>query len=197
MSISELLNLADEQLTKAVNHLLNELSGLQIGRASASLVEGLNVEVYGAQQPLRNVANISIPDPKTLFIEPWDKANLASIEKSIRDSSLGLNPNNDGVRIALNIPPLTEERRKDLVKLVGEFTENAKISVRRIREDLRKKAKSARETEEIREDEEKLFEKKLQEKAESSFCGFSSTLSIFPKWLLEAVQNDPFDPYRL
>ncbi len=167
MSISELLNLADEQLTKAVNHLLNELSGLQIGRASASLVEGLNVEVYGAQQPLRNVANISIPDPKTLFIEPWDKANLASIEKSIRDSSLGLNPNNDGVRIALNIPPLTEERRKDLVKLVGEFTENTKISVRRIREDLRKKAKSARETEEIREDEEKLFEKKLQEKVDT------------------------------
>ena len=164
MSTSDLLHQADTQLQKIVEHLNGELSGLQIGRASAALVEGISVEVYGAKQPLRNVANISVPDPKTLFIEPWDKVNLAGIEKSIRDSSLGLNPNNDGVRIALNIPPLTEERRRDLTKLVGEFAENAKISVRRLREDLRKKAKHAKEAEEITEDEEKLFDKKLQEK---------------------------------
>lgn len=164
MTISDLLTQADEQLQKALDHLSSELAGLQIGRASASLVEGLPIEVYGAQQPLKNVANISIPDPKTLFIEPWDKANLAAIEKAIQDSSLGLNPNNDGARIALNIPPLTEERRVELTKLVGEFAETAKISVRRAREDLRKKAKQAKETEEITEDEEKLFDKKLQEK---------------------------------
>ena len=103
MNISELLNQAEEHLQKAVEHLKSELSGLQIGRASANIVEGLQIEVYGAQQPLRNVANISIPDPKTLFIEPWDKTNLGAIEKSVRDSSLGLNPNNDGERIVLNI----------------------------------------------------------------------------------------------
>jgi ribosome recycling factor len=164
MNISELLNQAEEHLQKAVEHLKSELSGLQIGRASANIVEGLQIEVYGAQQPLRNVANISIPDPKTLFIEPWDKTNLGAIEKSVRDSSLGLNPNNDGERIVLNIPPLTEERRVELTKLVGEFAENAKISVRRIREDQRKKAKQAKGAEEISEDEEKIFDKKLQEK---------------------------------
>ncbi|MFH0833844.1 MAG: ribosome recycling factor [Patescibacteria group bacterium] len=168
MSISELLSLADEQLGKTVERLATELAGLQIGRASATLVENLQVEIYGANQPIRNVANISIPDPKTIFIEPWDKSNLSKIEKGLRDSQLGLNPNNDGVRIILNIPPLTEERRRELTKLVGEFAENAKITVRRVREDLRKKAKHATEANEIGEDEEKLFDKKLQEKVDAA-----------------------------
>ena len=167
MSITELLESADSQLAKAVDHLTSELAGLQIGRASANLVENLEVEIYEARQPLRNIANISVPDPKTLFVEPWDKSNLTAIEKAIRDSRLGLNPNNDGMRIVLNIPPLTEERRKELAKLVGEFAENARISVRRAREDFRKKAKAASEAEEIGEDEEKLFGKKLQEKVDA------------------------------
>ena len=168
MTISELLNLADGELTKAAERLGSELAGLQIGRASATLVENINVEIYGAPQPIRNVANISIPDPKTIFIEPWDKSNLAALEKGLRDSQLGLNPNNDGARIILNVPPLTEERRKELTKLVGEFAENGKIAVRRIREDLRKKAKHAAEADEISEDEEKVFDKKLQEKVDAA-----------------------------
>jgi ribosome recycling factor len=168
MTTTDLLHLADEQIQKSITHLVSELAGLQVGRASASLVENINIEVYGAMQPLRNTANISIPDPKTIFIEPWDKANLTNIEKAIRDSSLGLNPNNDGTRIVLNIPPLTEERRRDLTKLVGDFAENARISVRRSREDLRKKAKQTKENEEISEDEEKLFDKKLQEKIDAT-----------------------------
>ena len=168
MNISELLNLADEQLAKSIERLATDLAGLQIGRASATLVENLSVEIYGAPQPIRNIANISIPDPKTIFIEPWDKSNLGALEKGLRDSNLNLNPNNDGARIILNIPPLTEERRKELTKLVGEFAENGKIAVRRIREDLRKKAKSAVGAEEISEDEEKVFDKKLQEKIDAT-----------------------------
>lgn len=164
MTTSELLNLADEILTKAITHFQNELAGLQVGRASAGLVENLQVDVYGAMQVLKNIANISVPEAKTLFIEPWDKANLANIEKAIQDSNLNLNPNNDGQRIILNIPPLTEERRSDLKKLVGQLAEEARISVRRAREDLRHKAKHAAEAEEITEDEEKVFEKRLQEK---------------------------------
>ena len=167
MSISELLESVDAQLEKITERLSAELAGLQVGRASASLVENLSVEVYGTQQPLRSVANIAIPDPKTIFLEPWDKSNLGEIEKAIRDSRLGLNPNNDGTRIILNIPPLTEERRKELAKLVGEFAENSRISVRRAREDFRKKAKAASETNEFSEDEEKLFGKKLQEKVDA------------------------------
>jgi len=168
MTISELLNLADEQFTKAVNRLATELGGLQIGRASATLVESLSIEIYGASQPIRNIANIAIPDPKTIFIEPWDKSNLNSLEKGLRDSNLNLNPNNDGARIILNIPPLTEERRKELARMVGEFAENAKITVRRIREDLRKKAKATSEIDEINEDEKKVFDKKLQEKVNAT-----------------------------
>jgi ribosome recycling factor len=168
MSISELLNLADEQLAKSLERLATELSGLQVGRASATLVENLTVEIYGTPQPIRNIANISIPDPKTIFIEPWDKSNLGALEKGLRDSQLGLNPNNDGARIILNVPPLTEERRKELTKLVGEFAENGKIAVRRIREDLRKKAKAAAGADEISGDEEKVFDKKLQEKVDAA-----------------------------
>jgi len=167
MTISDLLHTANETFKKAINHLELELSGLQVGRANSGLVENLNIEVYGAMQPLKNVANISVPDAKTIFIDPWDKANLAAIEKAVRDSQLSLNPNNDGVRIILNIPPLTEERRIDLTKLVGEMAENTRITIRRTREDMRKKANAAKETEEISEDEQKVFEKKLQEKVVS------------------------------
>ena len=168
MNTSELLNTATEQIGKTISHLQGELGGLQIGRASAGLVEGLQVEIYGSMQPLKNVASVNIPDAKTIFIEPWDKSNLTKIEKGIRESNLGLNPNNDGMRIILNIPPLTEERRKELVKLVGNLEENGKISVRRIREDSRNKAKQAEAAEEIGEDELAVFEKKLQEKVDEA-----------------------------
>jgi ribosome recycling factor len=166
MTTTEFLSLADELLAKALEHFKSELAGLQIGRASAGLVESLHIEIYGAQQPLRNVANITVPDVKTLFIEPWDKSNLTTIEKAINESQLSLNPNNDGVRIVLNIPPLTEERRRELTKLVSQLAEDARISVRRAREDLRKKANAAKEAEELGEDEIKVFEKKLQEKVD-------------------------------
>ncbi|MFH1375846.1 MAG: ribosome recycling factor [Patescibacteria group bacterium] len=168
MNTSDFLKSADKQLARVIEHLGNELAGLQIGRASSALVESVQVEAYGSQQPLKGVANISVPDAKTLFIEPWDRSNLTAIEKAITDSPVGLNPNNDGVRIILNIPPLTEERRAELTKLVGQTAEEARISVRRSREDLRKKAKAAKEAEEITEDEEKLFEKQLQEKVDEA-----------------------------
>jgi len=168
MDINAILKQADEAIEKTLTHLHNELAGLQVGRASAGLVENVQIEIYGAIQPIKNVANIMVPDPKTLFIEPWDKANLKAIEKGILDSNLGLNPNNDGQRVILNIPPLTEERRTELTKLVGQFTEEARISVRRSREDLRKKVKQAREAEEIGEDDEAIFDKRLQEKIDGA-----------------------------
>lgn len=168
MDTSALLKTASDQLDKAIEHLQQELSGLQIGRASASLVEGLQAEVYGSMQPVKNLANVMIPDSKTIFIEPWDKSNLTKIEKAIRDSSLGLNPNNDGVRIILNVPPLTEERRRDLTKLVGSMEENARIVVRRIREDAKNKAKQAKAANEIGEDILAVFEKQLQEKVDAT-----------------------------
>lgn len=168
MDISPLLRAADEAIEKIVQHLLNELGSLQIGRAHAGLVENIQVESYGSYQPLRNIASVMVPDPKTIFIEPWDKGNLRIIEKGIQESRLGLNPNNDGQRIFINIPPLTEERRKELTRIVGQFAEEAKISIRRSREDLRKKAKHSVENSELTEDDEKIFDKKLQEKVDTA-----------------------------
>lgn len=163
MTITELLGEAKQSFEKTYEHLRGELAGLQIGRASAALVEGLSVESYGSHQPLRNLANISVPDAKTLAIQPWDRATLPSIEKAIRDSSLGLNPNNDGARILLNIPPLTEERRRELTKVVGSLAEEARIGVRRARQDLLGRARRASEGDDaFTEDDEKVFEKKLQ-----------------------------------
>lgn len=161
-----MLTTATELLQKSLTHFHEELAGLQIGRASASLVESLPVEIFEVSQPLKNLASISVPDAKTLFIEPWDKANLPTIEKAINDSALGLNPNNDGQRIILNIPPLTEERRHDLTKLVGQAAENARIAVRRVREDFRNKAKHQKEADELAENELKMFESQLQTKVD-------------------------------
>ncbi len=167
MSISDLLRQADEAFTKTFDHLHTELAGLQIGRASAALIENLLVESYGDKQPLKNIAQISVPDAKTLAIQPWDRANLAGIEKAIQESPLSLNPNNDGTRILLNIPPLTEERRRDLSKLVGQISEEARISIRRARQDILSKAKrAAGEDSDFTEDDEKVLEKKIQEKVD-------------------------------
>lgn len=168
MTSSDLLRETEMAFTKAIERLHEDFAGLQIGRASSALVESLSVETYGSHQPLKNVASISVPDAKTLFIQPWDRAALAAIEKAIRDSRLNLNPNNDGIRIVLNIPPLTEERRRDLTKLVSQMAEDAKISVRRHRQDAMNTCKRlAKEADSgITEDEEKSFEKRLQEKVD-------------------------------
>jgi ribosome recycling factor len=168
MTISELLNEAKAGFDKAYTHLTGELAGLQVGRASAAMVEGLQIDSYGAHQPLRNLANISVPDARTLAIQPWDRSTLQSIEKAIRDSSLGLNPNNDGLRILLNIPPLTEERRRDLTKVVGSLAEEARIGVRRIRQEILGRARRAADGDDaFTEDDEKVFEKKLQTEVDS------------------------------
>lgn len=168
MTTSELLSLSDELIAKAIEHCESELAGLQVGRASPGLVENIQVEIYGTKQPIKNAANISVPEPRTLFVEPWDKSSLTAVEKAIRESPLSLNPNNDGARIILNIPPLTEEKRTELTKLVGQIAENGKISIRRAREDLRHKAKNSVSADEITEDEEKVFDKKLQEKIDEA-----------------------------
>jgi len=170
MTTSDLLRTLETELTKAIEHLKHELSGLQIGRASAALVEDLQVEVYGAHQAVKNLANISVPEPKTLFIQPWDKGSLKNIEKAIQDSSLGLNPNNDGERIILNIPPMTEERRTSLAKLVGDMAENARITIRRVRQDAMNTAKrlSKEDESDISEDQVKGFERQAQEKVDAT-----------------------------
>lgn len=130
-----------EKFENVIDHLKHELSALRTGRASSGLVENILVESYGSKLPLSHMASISIPDAKSIAIQPWDKANLGPIEKAIQASNIGLNPVNDGALIRLSIPPMTEERRKEMSKVVGQLAEQAKVSIRNIREDLHKDLK--------------------------------------------------------
>jgi ribosome recycling factor len=125
----------EHRMQGALDALNRELGTLRTGRASPSLVERLTVEYYGATQPLQNIATIHAPDARTITIQPWDKKAIGDIEKAIQKSDLGLNPSNDGVALRIVIPPLTEERRKDLVKVVHKKTDEAKVAVRNIRRD--------------------------------------------------------------
>lgn len=164
--IDLILQHIDQEFSKVLTHLKNEFAQLQIGRASSALVENLDIEAYGSVQNLRSISSISVPDAKTIQIQPWDKQMLQAIEKAISTSGLGLNPNNDGIVIRLNIPALTEERRRDLTKLVNKISEDSKIAVRNLRHEAMEKFKSAHKNSEITEDQEKLAEKKLQEKVD-------------------------------
>lgn len=166
--MDELLQQVQTEFTKILDFLRSEYSRLQIGRASAALVEGLMVEVYGSKQPLKGVASISIPDAKTVQIQPWDKSTLSAIEKAIQASDLNLTPMNDGISIRLNLPPLTEERRRDLTKVVHRMAEEARISTRNSRQRVHDKAKEMEKNKDLTEDQIKLFQKKLQEKVDGT-----------------------------
>ena len=158
-----LVQKAQTDFQKTLDHLLEEYSGLQIGRASSSLVENLMVEAYGMMQPVKAVASVMVPDGRTVQIQPCDKSMLAALEKAIRDSDLNLNPTNNGLAIILSIPPLTEERRRDLVKVLGRMAEEARISVRNIRQTVMTQLKRMEHEGELTEDELNKAEKDLQE----------------------------------
>lgn len=164
--MDQILAAADSEFSRIMEHLKGEYARLQIGRASAALVENLQVEVYGSKQPLKAVASISVPDAKTIQIQPWDKSQLSVIEKGIQVSDLHLTPLNDGVTIRLNIPALTEERRKDLSKVVNRLAEDSRIAVRHGRQKAHDEIKSKEKTSLLTEDQAKLAEKKLQEKVD-------------------------------
>jgi ribosome recycling factor len=131
--LQKVINDAKEKMKKSVDHLSNELARIRAGKANPRILDGIYVDYYGANTPLYQVANIGTPDAKTITVQPWDKKVIDNIEKAIQDSNLGINPQNDGEVIRLNIPPLTEERRKDLVKQVHNEGENAKVSIRNAR----------------------------------------------------------------
>lgn len=159
----QLVQKAQTDFQKSLDHLNDEYGKLQTGRASPALVEHLIVEAYGSNQPLKNLAGVSVPDGRTVQIQPWDRGILHAIEKAIQNSDLNLNPVNNGVCVILNIPPLTEERRRDLVKVVNRLAEEAKISLRNLRHDLLALFKRMEHDSEMTEDDVKGAEKDLQE----------------------------------
>lgn len=152
----------EQKTAQTIEVLKNEFAGLRTGRASVHLLDGVRVPVYGTEMPLNQVATVSAPDTQTLSVTVWDATNAPAVEKAIRDSGLGLNPMTAGGVIRLNLPPLTEERRKELVKVSGKYAEEAKISMRNIRQDAMGKIKRAVTDKEISEDDQRKFEDDLQ-----------------------------------
>ena len=160
---------ANEKMNKTINALMNEYATIRAGRANASVLDRVTVDYYGAPTPINQMAAISVPEPRTILIAPWDKNTLRDIEKAILMSDLGLNPQNDGNSIRLNFPPLTEERRRELVKGVSKYGEEAKVAIRSIRRDAIDKIKDMKKKSEITEDDQKNAEKKMQDMTDK-FC---------------------------
>ncbi len=166
--IDELKKEASQKMTKSMESLSNNLSKIRTGRAHPSILDAITVEYYGQEVPLNQVANIKIEDAKTLQLNVWEKNMIKEVEKSIISSDLGLNPAVSGNLIRIPLPPLTEERRKELVKLVKQEGENSKVSVRNIRRDANNKLKQLLKEKSISEDDEKRSEEDIQKLTDSN-----------------------------
>jgi ribosome recycling factor len=151
-----------EKMHKAVGHTQSEFSAVRTGRATPALVEKLRVDYYGSEVPLQQLAGFSVPEARTLVISPYDKSSMPAIEKAIQNSDLGMNPSNDGIVIRLSVPQLTEERRKDMVKLVGKMAEEARVHVRGIRREANDELKKRLKDGAIPQDDEKRAEQDIQ-----------------------------------
>ena len=152
----------ERRMQGAVDSLKGDLSGLRTGRANTSLLDPVTVEVYGSIMPLSQVATVNAPEPRMLAVQVWDKANVIAVEKGIARANLGLNPMIDGQTLRLPLPDLTEERRKDLAKLAGQYGENAKIAIRNVRRDGMEALKEDEKKKEISEDDRKRSEDEVQ-----------------------------------
>ena len=170
MEIKEIISREEARMDKTIESLKHEFANVRTGRAHTSLLDSVMVDYYGAPTPVNQVANVSAPDPRMILIAPWDKTMIGAIEKAILTSDLGLNPNNDGDSIRLAIPQLTEDRRKELVKVVSKKAEDAKVAIRNIRRDandaIKKEEKAKTITEDVSKDGQdqvqKLTDKKIK-----------------------------------
>lgn len=170
MEIKDIISREEARMDKTIESLKHEFANVRTGRAHTSLLDSVMVDYYGTPTPVNQVANVSAPDPRMILIAPWDKTMIGAIEKAILTSDLGLNPNNDGDSIRLAIPQLTEERRKELVKVVSKKAEDAKVAIRNIRRDandaIKKEEKAKTITEDVSKDGQdqvqKLTDKKIK-----------------------------------
>jgi ribosome recycling factor len=152
----------ERRMKGAVEALKSDLQGLRTGRANTSLLDPVAVEVYGSMMPLSQVATVSAPEPRMLSVQVWDRSNMTAVEKGIAHANLGLNPIIDGQTLRLPIPDLTQERRKDLAKLAGQYAEKAKIAIRNVRRDAMESLKTDEKKKEISEDDRKRSEEQVQ-----------------------------------
>ncbi|HCB75175.1 ribosome recycling factor [Sphingomonas yantingensis] len=174
----------ERRMAGAVESLKGDLAGLRTGRASTSLLDPVTVEVYGAHMPLVQVATVSVPEPRMLSVQVWDKSNVGPVEKAIRSAGLGLNPINDGNTLRLPIPDLTEERRKELAKLAGQYAEKARIAVRNVRRDGMDALKTDEKKGVYSEDERKKLETEVQKLTDATIADLDAAAAAKEKEIL-------------
>ncbi|WP_152048176.1 ribosome recycling factor [Aureimonas psammosilenae] len=161
----------------AVASLKHDLAGLRTGRASANLLDPINVDAYGAQTPLNQVANVSVPEPRMLSVSVWDRALVGKVERAIRDSNLGLNPITDGTTLRIPLPELNEQRRKELVKVAHTYAENAKVAARHVRRDGMETLKKMEKDSDIGQDESRQMSERVQKMTDETITDIDRTLS--------------------
>ncbi len=175
----------NERMKKALEALKHELSKMRTGRASVGLLDEVRVDYYGTQTPLKQMASLSVPDPRTIMIQPWDASAVPLIEKAIQKSDLGLNPANDGKVLRVPIPPLNEERRKELVKVSKKFGEECKVSIRNTRREANEELKELKKASEITEDEERKAHDKIQKLTDDFIKQIEDALAHKEKDIME------------
>ncbi len=184
--MDELFRDAEGRMEKAVEAVRREFAKIRTGKATVSLLDGVRVEYYGSTVPLRQVANISVPEARLLVVQPWDKKVVGDIEKAILSADLGLNPSSDGHLIRVPIPPLTEERRKEMVRYVHKLAEEGRIAVRNIRRDINEALKAKQKAGEISEDEfHRAHDKTVQEMTDEKVREVDHVLAVKETELME------------
>lgn len=176
---------AEEKMTKTISALNSEYNSIRAGRASAAVLDRIRVDYYGTPTPINQLAAVSVAEARILTIQPWDKSVLSAIEKAIQTSDIGINPQNDGVVIRLTFPPLTEDRRKEIVKTVRSTAEDSKVAIRSIRRDCIDKLKKMQKDSEITEDDLKQGEKKIQDTTDKYIKDIDSIAAAKEKEVME------------
>ena len=182
---SEIKENTKSRMEKTIEALKSDLGGLRAGRAHASLLDGIVVDAYGSQTPISQVGTISVPDAPCLSVSVWDRGLAKAVEKAIQESDLGLNPVSDGQLIRIPIPPLSEERRKELVKVAGKYSEQSKVAVRNIRRDALDGIKKLKKDNVISEDEEKRYENEIQKMTDVSIKKVDEVLAQKEKDIMQ------------
>lgn len=176
MNFNELKQDMQARVSKSIEALKKEFAGLRTGRASTGLLDSVMVNAYGAMVPLNQVGTVSVPEARMLSVSVWDKNLLKHVEKGIMEANLGLNPMNDGVQIRIPLPPLSEERRVELAKVAGKYTEESRVAVRNIRRDILDKVKKMKNDGEISEDDQKRYEDEIQKMTDAAIEEMDSLL---------------------
>ena len=183
--MNELIKNTETRMDKSINALTREFGTVRAGRANPSVLDKITVDYYGVATPIQQIATVSVPEARVLQIQPWDTTTLKLIEKAIQVSDIGINPNNDGRVIRLAFPPLTEERRRDLVKEIKKMAEDSKVAVRSIRRDAIEKLKAMKKDNQITEDDQANGEKKIQTLTDKFCAEIDSLQAVKEKEILE------------